>query len=80
MSSDYLDDVECNGVSVLLVMMASGFAELVILEPDMGSEIGAIAHFPLIPNKAGLANAEKIIIALKAWSEHVQTAGLMQDM
>ena len=51
MSSDYLDDVECNGVSVLLVMMASGFAELVILEPD--NNVGELA-----PLRSGFRHPE----------------------
>lgn len=79
MSSDYLYDVECNGVTVLLTMRASGFAELTILEPDLEDKEGSIASFPLIPNKSGLENAEKIAEALKAWSEHIRQVNLVQE-
>jgi hypothetical protein len=77
MSSDFLEDVKCNGTTTLLTMRASGFAELTILEPDMGHELGGIARFPLVPNKLGLENAEKIAAALRAWAEHVKLVGLV---
>lgn len=76
MSSDYLEDVECDGTALLLTQRANGFAELTISEPE--DKQGMIATFPLTPNKLGLSNAEKIIVALKTWSDHIQKAGLMQ--
>lgn len=79
MSSDYLEDVECNDTVVLLTMRASGFAELTILERDKGEVEGDLASFPLYPNKLGLLNARKIADALKEWAEHVVNVGLLQD-
>ena len=79
MSSDYLEDVECNGTVVLLTQRASGFAELTVMEPDQDDKEGDIARFPLFPNKLGIENATKIAEALKAWAEHVQDVGLIQE-
>ena len=77
MSSDFLEDVECDGSSVLLTMRASGFAQLTVLEPDTEDKEGRIASFPLTPNQLGLDNAEKIVTALKDWSNHIVKVGLV---
>jgi hypothetical protein len=85
MSSDFLEDVECNGAAVLLTMRASGFCELTIFEKDELNEIdevikdGQLASFPLLPNKLGIENAEKIAKALKSWIEHIKLVGLIQN-
>lgn len=76
MSSDLMEDVECNGASVLLTMRANGSAELTVLEADLAEEEGSVAIFPLMPDERGLENAQKIITALAAWSEVVRHFGL----
>ena len=78
MSSEYLEDVEYAGAVVFLTMRANGFARLTILEPDAGSDVGAVAGFQLLPDKVGLENAQKIATALGAWSDHIKTVGLLQ--
>jgi len=79
MSSDYLEEVECDGTVVLLTMRASGFAELTILEPDTEKGEGAIASFKLKPNQDGLDNARRIASALTAWAEHIKLVNLVQN-
>ena len=78
MSSEYLEDVECDGRVVLLTMRASGFAELTVLEPDTVSREGPIASFPLYSNKFGIENAKKIADALMDWAAHIQNVSLVQ--
>lgn len=75
MSTDFIEDVECEGAVVLLTMRSSGCAELTILE----SNDGMIAQFLLKPNQEGLANAAKIIFALQNWKEHI-TNLLLQEI
>lgn len=78
MSSDFLEDVEDDkGTVVLLTMSAGGLAELTIMEPDKDafnfSKDGSLASLRLIPNEAGWGNATKIADALKAWVEHTKS-------
>lgn len=80
MSSDYLEDVQDDKETVvLLTMRVNGFAELTIMEADElieNTDIikrdGAMATLRLPPNEEGIANATKIANALSNWVQHVK--------
>jgi len=73
MSSDLLEDVDDkNGACVMLSMKASGYAHLTIIDNEDES-----IDFELEPNEIGLALAEKIENALRAWREQVLSNGLI---